>query len=210
MFGGKSLFDVFNQKPQPHQTQPKENAAKTQKEAPNHDELEPALGKKVKLNPTKYHFNLERLTNNHFRDGQEHVDDKMVEEKKIESTDMQPEVHVDRDESKVIDEENNEDNQIEDNKLAVKKASHKYEEFEITHFREDVGCVHEVFAPKGHKQQGIIAYLVFMFLTLSFQSQNRDQARKNLPFQIGSFPEYCCRVSRAKRIRASCCAYLCR
>ena len=28
LFGGKSLFDVFNQKPQPHQTQPASNTSK--------------------------------------------------------------------------------------------------------------------------------------------------------------------------------------
>ncbi len=53
-------------------------------------------------------------------------------------------------------EENREDDEnIEDHTLDVKAKSNMIEDFEITVFKEEVGCIHEIVMPKGHKRGGI-------------------------------------------------------
>ncbi len=51
--------------------------------------------------------------------------------------------------SQIVDEEAD---LVEEKGLDIKLKSSDLEDFEVTYFKEDIGCIHEVIAPKGVKR----------------------------------------------------------
>lgn len=57
--------------------------------------------------------------------------------------------------------EEDEDDNHEDQALDIKAKSHMVEDFEITVFKEEVGCIHEIVMPKGCKRgSNILSFIL--------------------------------------------------